>query len=143
MFNLFKVKELKNYKKEAAIIIDSNIKTIEKLRIELYCKQQCIYKLKEQLKEAKDLSDILCTITSSKNNLTGNSSINVISFGDITRLSVSDDIPQYVEDIFDKDKKVIKQESNLGITIDKDGNVKTGRTRFACDKNRNYKLKQI
>jgi hypothetical protein len=136
MFNLKRIKELESSLQEYK---DSYNRTLEKLS----WKESELLQLKDRLKEAKDLSFILNKIND-KNCITvaGTGLISSSSMG-IPTISLSDDIPQYVVDIFDDSKKVIKQESNLGILIDKDGNVTKGRTRFGNDKDRNYKLKQL
>ena len=53
---------------------------------------------------------------------------------------IPDDVARYVEDLFGG--KVIEQEANKAILIGKDGSIKTGHTRKACDKGREYKLVQ-
>lgn len=104
-----------------------------------------ITSLRQELNQAKDLSSILDKVLYNQPQLYSRTGIisTLCDNGSGYILELSDDIPQYVEDIFDQEKKVIKQESNLGIQIDKEGNVTTGRTKLPCDKYRNYKLKQL
>ena len=152
MFNLNKIKkiesELSYYKeeyntqakgvKDLIVIITKKKEEIERLEKELQ-------RLEKELQESKDLKSILQKIgeisSVTYNKLTSLSFIN--DSGCFNELTLSDNIPQYVEDIFDSEKKVIKQESNLGILIDKEGKITTGRTKLPCDKNKNYKLKQL
>lgn len=55
-------------------------------------------------------------------------------------LRLPDDYPQYVDDLFGG--RVIRQEANKAICIDKAGNVKTGLTKLPPDIGYCYKLEQ-
>lgn len=95
-----------------------------------------IIKLEKELEQAKNLKDILGKFSGISINgqgiaYTGGSWNIEASFGD--------NVAQYVEDMFGG-KKVIKQEANKGIKIDKHGNVTTGLTKQNVDKGYSYKL---
>ena len=140
------VANLKSDLKQYKIAYMNSNETIERFKKIICCKNEEIERLEKELKEAKDLKEILETLSLGNSNCitySGSGGICLTMNGDHINFKLTDDIPQYVEDIFDSSKKVIKQESNLGIQIDKEGNVTTGRTKLPCDKNRNYKLKQI
>ena len=145
MFNLIKITELKTKVKTLEILNNTNTEKLKKYCHTIACKDSEIERLEKELKEAKDLSSILNRIgeigCTTFNKLASLNFTN--SCGTFNELVLPDNIPQYVEDIFDNEKKVIKQESNLGIIIDKEGEITTGRTKLPCDKNKNYKLKQI
>jgi len=94
-------------------------------------------KLKEELKEAKDFKKVLDKLT--ENSLY---SINGLAACGFTNgsfiLQTPDNVLVYVDDILGG--KVIKQEANKCLVIDKNGNVKTGLTKEKVDKNYTYKL---
>jgi hypothetical protein len=62
-----------------------------------------------------------------------------VSFSTISsHYSLPDNVLQYIDDILGG--KVIKQEGNKCLVIDKKGNVKTGLTKEKVDKGYEYKL---
>ena len=92
-----------------------------------------IIKLEQELKDARNLKEILVKIT--------NLSINDISFSDCSgyyKIEIPDTVLQYTEDILGG--KVIKQEGNKCLIINKNGEVKTGLTKQKIDKGYSYKL---
>lgn len=95
--------------------------------------------LKQELREARDMKEILKSLSKDNNDfltaLSGFTYVN--SIGDSV-LSLSDDVLVYVDDILGG--KVIKQEGNKCLVIDKTGNVKTGLTKEKPDKGYAYKL---
>lgn len=96
---------------------------------------EIVSKLKDEVKEAKDLKDILEKLSSMTINGVGFS----ISGGNWnTEIRLPDTFLQYTDDILGG--KVIKQEGNKCLVIDKDGNVKTGLTKQKKDKGFSYKL---
>ncbi len=96
-------------------------------------KQKC-ERLEVELKEVKDLSKILEKMSS----LTINGQGFASSDGHWGTMELPEEYLRYVDDILGG--KVIKQEGNKCIVIDKDGNVKTGLTKQKVDKKYSYKL---
>lgn len=92
-----------------------------------------IKELEQELKEARDLKDILNKFS----NITFNG-ISISTSGGDWKLELPDTVLQYIDDILGG--KVIKQEGNKCIVIDKEGNVKTGLTKQKIDKGYSYKL---
>lgn len=93
---------------------------------------------KKELEEAKNLKDLLLKVTDKTQNLYNVCGGGFPTFADI-EVSLSDNIPKYVEDILGG-KKVIKQEGTLAIVISSTGEVKTGLTKQKPDKGYSYKL---
>lgn len=94
--------------------------------------------LEKELKQAKDLKEILNKFSSMSINGFNFATVGGcfdIGYGGIT---LPDNVLVYVDDILGG--KVIKQEGNKCLVIDKDGNVKTGLTKQKPDKGYNYKL---
>ena len=91
--------------------------------------------LKEDLKQAKDLSKILDKFSSLTIDGKGFASV---SGSWNTEIRLPDSVLQYVDDILGGN--VIKQEGNKCIVIDENGIVKTGLTKQDKDKGFNYKL---
>lgn len=96
---------------------------------------EIVAKLKEELKEAKDLKAILEKLYPLHDLYGGSFSI---SSGGNCTLNLPDTVLQYADDILGG--KVIKQEGNKCLVIDKVGNVKTGLTKQKVDKGFDYKL---
>jgi len=61
-------------------------------------------------------------------------------FGFGGNIGVRDEVAVYVDDLFNKDKKVIRQEANTAILISVNGDVVEGYTREKNDKGYNYAL---
>lgn len=112
------------------------------------CEQlDIIKKLQSELKEAKDLKDVLKEITSrvgfpTKTNGDGLNFL-VTSAGGYPsyaslECSMPDNVLVYVDDILGG--KVIKQEGTRCIVIDKKGEIKIGLTKNPKDKGFEYKL---
>lgn len=101
-------------------------------------------RLKEELKESKDLKKILEAVGKITDDysgvlaLSGSGSLST-AYEDIEN-SLSDAIPRYVDDIFGG--KVIKQEATKAIVISKDGEIKTGLTKQKAEKGYSYVLVQ-
>lgn len=94
-----------------------------------------IAELKDELKQAKDLTKILDKITSITVNDTG-----FVASGGTwsTELNLPDNVLVYVDDILGG--KVIKQEGVKCLVIEADGSVKTGLTKQKRDTGFTYKL---
>jgi len=106
---------------------------IEELEISLHESMKREAELKEDLKNAKDLKEILGKVGSlfGSEFLMANGSAGYA-------LNLPDTVLQYTEDILGG--KVIKQEGNKCLIIDKEGKVKTGLTKEKVDKGYSYKL---
>lgn len=96
-------------------------------------KEDCI-RLEKELEEAKNLKSILEKMSG----LTINGVDWCLSNGGWVTTNFPDTVLQYTEDILGG--KVIKQEGNKCLVVDKDGNVKTGLTKQKADKGYSYKL---
>lgn len=110
---------------------------LENLKKEINCKDIEINNLREELRQARDLSSILEKLVLDKNNhsVVYGPGFNISCSGEI---SFTDDVAIYVPDILGG--KVLKQEGIKCIKIDKDGNPKEGLTKQKPDKGFNYKL---
>lgn len=96
-----------------------------------------ITNLTKDLEDARNLKSILEKITDYT--LTGAEGFISISGGFTNReITLGENVLVYVDDIMGG--KVIKQEANKCIVIDKEGNIKTGLTKQKVDKGYNYKL---
>lgn len=87
----------------------------------------------KELDSARDLKAIvekLYQLTFTSNN--------VISFTSTGTFTLSDNIPQYVDDYFGG--RVIKQEATKVVVLEKDGAMHTHYTKQKPDKGYNYKL---
>lgn len=93
-----------------------------------------IQALEGELKEARNLKSILEKMSSMTIGGVGWG----VSGGEWRTLEVPDYVLVYTDDILGG--KVIKQEGNKCLVIDKDGNVKTGLTKQKVDKGYSYKL---
>ena len=100
--------------------------------------QEQIKELYKKLDEKSDLKDILeCLSDKIKLSINGVDDINWwISWW---WLSLGDDVAVYVDDLIDGGK-VIKQEGNKAIIIDKEWNIKTGLTKKKTNKWYKYVL---
>lgn len=91
---------------------------------------------RKELLQAKDLKTILEKLSSDIIPLVDSKYIKAVNGWD--ELIFPDNVLQYTEDILGG--KVIKQEGNKCILIEKDGSVKTGLTKQKVDKGFTYKL---
>ncbi len=93
--------------------------------------------LKNELKIEQDFKKVLDKLVdNSLYSLDGLSAVGVS--GGSWNLEMPDNVLVYVDDILGG--KVIKQEANKCLVVDKNGNVKTGLTKEKVDKNYTYKL---
>jgi len=94
-----------------------------------------ILRLEKELDEARNLKAIL-----EKLYPIADWSSKISSFFDLSSsdIRLPDNVLVYDDDLFGG--KVIKQEGNKAIKIDKNGCVKTGITKSKCDKGYSYKL---
>lgn len=109
-------------------------------------------KLENELKEAKDLKELLTKIVERTGipafkpeggKTGGYLYVTDYGYGAVTgtfhnETNLPDSVLQYVDDIFGG--KVIKQEAHIGIKVSKDGKVTTGLTKKKKDKGYNYTL---
>ena len=109
-----------------------HLKVVNELRKSL---SEEVLSLREELKQAKDLSKILDKFSSLTIDGKGYASVNG-SWS--TEVKLPDTVLQYEEDILGG--RVIKQEGIKCLIVDKEGNVKTGLTKQDKDKGFNYKL---
>lgn len=93
-------------------------------------------KLQKELNEARCLKAILEKLEGKVSFYSGKGILAYLD-GD-AKIELPDDVLRYVDDILGG--KVVKQEGNKCIVIDKDGNVKTGLTKKKVDKGYAYKL---
>jgi hypothetical protein len=110
-------------------------------------KDKSIVDLRDKYIEATNLKELLKEIVNKTglptpkfgaNNLTCDYADGVSWTNIHTNFNLPDNVLQYVDDILGG--KVIKQEGNKCLVIDKNGNVKTGLTKEKVDKNYTYKL---
>jgi hypothetical protein len=94
-----------------------------------------ICKLQKELSEAQNLKSILEIMSSMTINGLG---FSVTGGNWNTEFTLPDNVLVYVDDILGG--KVIKQEGNKCLIIDKNGDVKTGLTKHSVDKGFSYKL---
>jgi hypothetical protein len=106
-----------------------------------------IENLRKELTESRDLKTVLTELanktgipkpTLDSSYLKANSFCGVDWAISSAELILPDNVLVYVDDILGG--KVIKQQANKCLVIDKDGNVKTGVTKEKPDKGYNYKL---
>lgn len=118
------------------------------LETKLVKKDSEIADLKNQLRDAKDLKNVL-EIMASKTGIPApdtkggyfyaiDNGFGVSSTSFSTHIKLPDTVLQYTDDILGG--KVIKQEGNKCLVIAKDGTVKTGLTKAKVDKGYTYKL---
>ena len=120
-------------------------KIVRELTLQIAIKDQKVFdyreevdRLKQELREAKDLKTILdkfSSLTSTKGMVFANSN-GIWS----TELVLPDNVLVYVDDILGG--KVIKQEGTKCLVIDKEGNVETGLTKRKADTGYAYKLER-
>jgi len=95
-----------------------------------------ILKLEQEIREAKDLKTILEKLSSSS--LTADFTLGYSSGYSSRSIELPDNVLVHVDDLLGG--KVIKQEGNKCLVIEKDGTVKTGLTKEKMDKGYSYKL---
>lgn len=108
---------------------------VHKLNLD-YLKQ--IETLKIELKEARDLSKVIEKLTGYTTDILDKLGTYATAGSSYISANLPDNVLVYVDDILGG--KVIKQEGNKCLVIEKDGSVKTGLTKQSNDKGYAYKL---
>lgn len=126
--------------KEKYKLINMELSCVRSRNIDLI---QEVNKLRVDLHRANDLKDILNQLAQrvqSETKINGGIGLNITGGDHVYNIELGDHVPVYVDDLFGG--KVIKQEANKAIKIDKHGNVKTGLTKQKVDTGYNYRLER-